>query len=377
MKKLRLVVFAILGGGIGFLCAKYRLLSPPGDLHLTLTQKLVLLALLPMAWLVAVGLHELGHALAGRLQGFRLHWLTVGPLMWRRQPTGRLRFEWNRNLNTAGGLALSVPPDDVRLRERFRMFVAGGPLASLVWGVVGVGLYALLPAAAQGTVPAMALAMIGGISFLLFIVTILPFQAGGFASDGMRIRNLSRSGPAQELEVAMLTATIRGMAGIRPRALNRSALEAALALPVEHPSKLHLSYYLYLHHLDAGDPVAAGQHLANYRQQLPHLPPALQASVWLEAAFFSAAYEHDASAARAYLAEAKPNAFTSADQLPRVEAALARLIGDAERAHAQAQTALRELPRNLDQGSARLYQEWLQDTMRWAEQASVARVESA
>ncbi|WP_219156056.1 M50 family metallopeptidase [Hymenobacter profundi] len=256
------------------------------------------MALLLVAWLVAVGLHELGHALAGRLQGFRLHWLTIGPLMWRRQPTGHLRFEWNRNLNTAGGLALSVPTDDVRLRERFRVFAAGGPLASLLWGALGVGLYTLLPAAAQGTVPAIALVLSGGISLLLFVVTIIPFHTGGFASDGMRLLNLSRRGPKQELEVSMLTASIRSMVGTRPRELNRSALEAAAALHVEHPLKCHLSHYLYLHYLDAGDPVAAGQQLAHYRQQLSQVPAALQASGWLESAFFSAAYEHDATAAR-------------------------------------------------------------------------------
>ncbi|QNE39256.1 M50 family metallopeptidase [Hymenobacter sp. NBH84] len=346
-------------------------------MHWTLMQKLGLLALLPVAWLVAVGLHELGHALAGRLQGFCLHWLTIGPLMWRRQPAGRLRFEWNRKLNTAGGLALSVPPDDVRLRERFRVFAAGGPLASLAWGALGVGLYTLLPAAAQGTVPVIALALSGGISLLLFVVTIIPFHTGGFASDGMRLLNLSRRGPKQELEVSMLTASIRSMVGIRPRELNRLALEAAAALHVEHPLKCHLSYYLYLHYLDAGDPVAAGQQLAYYRQHLSQVPAALQASGWLEAAFFSAAYEHDATAARAYQAEAKLSAFTPADQPPRVEAALARLAGDAERARTQAQAALRELPRNLDQGSVHLYREWLQDTVRWAEQAAVARVASA
>lgn len=371
MKKLKsLLVGLALGalGGVGGFWGANHGLAMSATVGWSSTQKLALLLLLPVAWLIAVSLHELGHALAGRLQGFRLHWLIVGPLMWRRQLTGRLRFEWNRNLNTAGGLALSVPPDDVRLRERFRMFVLGGPLASLAWGALAGGIYALLPNPVQSTVPAVALALSGGISVLLFVATILPFQAGGFASDGQRLLNLSRRGPKQELEICLLTATVRSMAAVRPRALSRAALESAHALDIEHPSKPYLDYYLYLYHLDTGDPRAAGQYLAQYRQQLAQLPPPLQASGWLEAAFFSAAYEHDAAAARAYQAQAKINAHTPTDLPPRVEAALARLAGDAERAHQEALVALQALPKNLEQGSAQLYQEWLQDTVRWAEQ---------
>lgn len=362
---LRLLLLGAAGGAIGYWSARHGL-RLPANVHWRLGPTL---ALLPLAWLLAVALHELGHALAGRLQGFRLYWLAVGPLMWRRQPTGRLRFAWNRSLNAAGGLAVSVPPDDRRLRQRFRVFVAGGPLGSLAWGGLALGLYALLPPAAQSAVPAAGLALSGGISLLLFVITIVPFQSRGFASDGMRLLNLSRPGPKQELEVAMLTASIRSMAGMRPRELSGAALAAAAALPIEHPFKAYVAYYRYLHHLDAGEPAVAGEHLAEYRQQLGQLPSALQASGWLEAAFFSAAYAHDEAAARTYQAQAKINVHTPADQPPRVEAALARLAGNADQARSQAQAALQALPRNLDQGSTRLYQDWLLDTVRWAEAA--------
>jgi hypothetical protein len=50
----------------------------------------------------------------------------------------------------------------------------------------------------------------------------------------------------------------------------------------------------------------------------------------------------------------------------RVEAALARLAGDALRTQASARLALRELPRDSDQGSSRFYAEWLGETLAWA-----------
>ena len=53
-------------------------------------------------------LHELGHALVGRWQGFQ--WLTVGPFRWSNE-ADQVRFRWNTDLHTAGGMVLSVLTD--------------------------------------------------------------------------------------------------------------------------------------------------------------------------------------------------------------------------------------------------------------------------
>ena len=137
-------------------------------------------------------------------------------------------------------------------------------------------------------------------------------------------------------------------------------------LPQETPFKLYVFYYLYLLALDAGHIAQAAHYLREHRARLTGVPDALQAAAWLESAFFAAAYEHDLPAARAFQGQAKPSAHTPTDVPARVEAALARLTGDTDRARAQAQTSLQALPKNLDQGSALFYAEWLADTLRWA-----------
>ncbi|AWM34708.1 hypothetical protein [Hymenobacter nivis] len=95
-KYLRFVLFAGLGAVIGHLIGKYGPQLPP---HAAWSRGQVagLLALLPVAWLLAVLLHELGHVLAGQAQRFQFRWLVVGPLLWKRE-AGRLRFAWNKNL---------------------------------------------------------------------------------------------------------------------------------------------------------------------------------------------------------------------------------------------------------------------------------------
>jgi len=366
-KYLALGACALLGGVAGALGARFGAASSQG-LHFSRVQVASLLLLLPVAWLVAVLLHELGHVLAGRRRGFRFYWLAVGPFMWKME-AGRLRFRWNTDLNTAGGMALCVPPDDHDLRGRFLAFALGGPLGSLVWAAAALGAYALLPpaASAAGQVLAAALAISGGISALLAGLTLVPMHVGGFSSDGARALTMWRDGPGSQLEIAVLSALVRSVAGVRPRELPRPGLEAAAALPQETPFKLYVFHYLYLIALDAGHTAQAAHYLREYRARLTGVPAALQANAWLESAFFAAAYEHDLPAARAFRGQATPTAHTPADVPARVEAALARLAGDADRARAQAQAALRELPKNLDQGSARFYAEWLHDTLRWAD----------
>ena len=365
-----LLLLALLAGAVGLLAGRYlgHAARPAAAASKPWLNVAALLVLLPLAWLLAVLLHELGHALMGRRQGFRFHWLAVGPFRWKMR-AGRLRFEWNKNLNTAGGMVLSTPTGDHNLRRRFMAFAAGGPLGSALWAGLALGAYALLPAPASevGRLLRVGLGASAGISGLLAVITLIPMYMGGFYSDGARVLNLWRDGAAGQFEMAVVSALARSVAGVRPRELPRALLEAAAARPEELPFKGYVHYFLYLAALDAGQLEPAAHHLAEYRQRLADTPAALQGTGWLESAFFAAAYQHDLAAARAFMAQARPCAHIAADVWPRAEAALARLAGDADRARTQARAALHALPNSLDQGSAHFYAEWLADTLRWAE----------
>jgi hypothetical protein len=79
--------------------------------------------------------HELGHLLAGWSVGLRFDGITMGPFAMRRSRTGvsvRLtRFWWR-------GLTYRSFPEVSRLRQRLIVLGAGGPLASLVCGVIAL-----------------------------------------------------------------------------------------------------------------------------------------------------------------------------------------------------------------------------------------------
>lgn len=87
-----------------------------------------------------VGVHELGHYIAGRLVGLRFYSLKVGPFLW--QNTGsRVRFSYEKTSQLAGGYAAMGPTDQENLLRKHRLFILGGPIASLLLvALIWVGL---------------------------------------------------------------------------------------------------------------------------------------------------------------------------------------------------------------------------------------------
>lgn len=365
-------LFLLLGISAGSLTHKYAAIA---SFKASSQQTgIIILSLLPVAWLVAVVLHEVGHALVGHWQGFKFQWMVVGPFKWQ-QVAGKVSFRWNTNLHMAGGMVLSVPVDDQDLRHRFSAFAIGGPIASLIWAVIALGSYVQLPPIVQAQALGIVLGMSGVLSALITLLTLVPLHLGGSANDGSRALAMWRDGPASQLASILLLATGRSVAGVRPRELPIVSLEAAADLPTSLPAKLYIYYYLYLAALDAGRVAQARDYLDLCRQRLWQIPAALQSTVWLESTFFAAAYEHDMASALVFQAQAKPSALTPSDVPARAGAALARLTENAPQALLQAQVALRELPKNLDQGSCQFYADWLRETIRWAAESTARQSE--
>jgi hypothetical protein len=151
-------------------------------------------------YFLVVGWHELGHVLVGLSQRFKFMSLTVGPFAWKRR-RDRVRFEWNKSVNLSGGLAYMLPQGDDNMGRRFAAFAAGGPGASLLLAGLGVGAAVLLP---DGSFGEMLAGATGWFSFIIFLLTIAPFRAGGFSSDGRRILTLLGNSEAARHEVTLL-----------------------------------------------------------------------------------------------------------------------------------------------------------------------------
>ncbi len=81
--------------------------------------------------IAVVGVHELGHYIAGKFVGLQFYALKVGPFLW--QNTGnRVRFSCEKGSQLAGGYANMGPTDQENLLRKHRLFILGGPIASLL-----------------------------------------------------------------------------------------------------------------------------------------------------------------------------------------------------------------------------------------------------
>lgn len=217
---------------------------------------LAMLVTLPLAWLLAVAWHELGHVVGGKLVGGQFLLFVVGPFKWQRTPEG-IRFSWNRSLNLGGGLSACLPLDERDLPRRFAVMIAGGPVSSLLLTVLAGALAAGLEATPWRTFVVLVAAMSG----IVALTTLIPGEFGGFKTDGKRFLGLRRRDAAATQEAALLALTVAPMRGLRPADFPPAHLAAVTALQDGSAHALYGELFAYQHHADRGDPVLAQQHL--------------------------------------------------------------------------------------------------------------------
>jgi hypothetical protein len=251
--------------------------------------------------------HELGHALAGTLAGWRLQSLFIGP--WRFLRDGRgTRLLVHRAYFYYGGAAVVVPREwgsDEQIRHSFRTMVAGGPLASLL---VSVALFAVL-LGSSGTRGVTSgwhfLVFVGAsMSLAIFVGTLLPIrQSSRIRNDGLQLiiaRRRDRSGlrpldPAIRLGALVLMLTER-----RPRDWTSEMLEILAASPLQQRQMFE-----YYHALDRGeidrarDLLQAVLERSATAEGFPGTRAREEAAI--EAAIFEAAWRGDVEAAKRWL----------------------------------------------------------------------------
>lgn len=153
-----------------------------------LPEVLVALCTVVLFGLLAVLIHESGHALAAHLKGMRLMRLQAGPLdiMFLRRG-----FRWRLAKPTIGlhGFVQAYPDPATELRPAMLCFALGGPAANLVAAALAVLLAWGVDMEREGFIHAFAL-----INGVLGIANLIP-MFGGAASDGMLLYLWGRHPP--------------------------------------------------------------------------------------------------------------------------------------------------------------------------------------
>lgn len=372
MKKTLTFLISIgVGGLIGYSIAKFLIPAGAGEAYkIPDGYGIWLLVLLPVMYLVVVGIHELGHVVAGKLNGFDFYGLTIGPFAWRPDETGKIRVRLNKNLNTAGGVAYMIPSGDKNLARRFASYAFGGPLVSLL---LAGALYALSQVIAPPAFGYYLLATMAILSLFIFVVTILPFRSGGFSSDGLRVLTFLRNGPTAKAELAMLRAMTHLKSGQPYAALPVEEMAAvAEDESISEQLRVTVNYYRYLHALSDNDLATAGELLDGVMDRLEVYPAGTHGGFYLEQALFEARYRKDLPAAKAALSAYAPGPITDRLGEPLATAAVAALEEDISTLSAQLPLIYQQLPTTMDQSRVPIIKTWLLEWESLVGQSSAA-----
>jgi hypothetical protein len=328
-----LVGGALFGAGVAWLAARW---APPAALAEAFGAahwNLLTLATLPVLWLVAVAIHELGHLAGGRAAGMQALSYIVGPLQIDFRADG-WHWQRNRSWSAAGGLAL-VMPTPTTTRVGLMGMVAGGPLSSFALAALALAVVPWLPGWWSGLAGALAV-----VSAMIGVMTSIPMRAG-LPSDGSQLLGLLRhdlNTRQRMVQLALIGAT---SVGTRPRDWDPAVLAQIDLATRDVLTRSGSLWIAALHATDRGEHDVADTHWQALAQLVNEaddeaMAPGVRATWALAIATWVGLHRDDATTARAWLA-----ATTGAMADPASRALADAAIAVAERADtAAAMTAL-------------------------------------
>lgn len=366
---LLLPVGLLLGYGFGRLMSSINGPPDPDRIRLGVSQKVTLLAMLPVSAFVVILAHEMGHVIGGKLAGLRFLFVIAGPLKVTRTERG-LSWQVNRSLALMGGLACCVPRDPKQFLSAMKPMIAGGPLASFVLAAVCYllsGYVDALPLSASWLL--LASRLLNGtalMSFFIGLVTLYPGTSGSLKTDGRQLIELFKSNPHAQRQNLVRLLVGQSLAGIRPSEWDSGTVEeldkAYAELADDEETLQERVTWASLRSAvaeDQGD-VETAHELIQFNLTHSKLYPIFaRGSLFLAAAIFEARVRQDADAAEALIQAAPEGMLVESYLVTTAKAEVCRLRGDIEQAKTLAQQALNETASALDAGGVVMERERL------------------
>lgn len=351
VKQAVFLAYVIVGGALGASVGKLLRAVPP-DIVARLDPSdswwglVVFAGLLPVMMWIQIVVHELGHAAFGVAVGQRLHAIAFGALRLVRLD-GRWRRPAGEPTQGIGGFAYLLPaPDTTRPPGAISTAVM------LVGGVAANAAASLLAIAWMWHLPEsmwkVALAAFVLVGLLFALLNLLPFRAGGFATDGYGLLALARRTREGELLTQVRWAGGLAMGGVPAHAWPSAALpplDTAELSPSYAVSALGLRM---THALTVGAHADADEAARGLHGAFPSLPPFFQSFVALGMAQWAAVARRDAALLAAWRARMGGALLSDlAGVRAWLDAELAALQGDGaarDAALAQAEATLPDEP---------------------------------
>lgn len=248
-------------------------------------------------------------------------------------------------------------------------FIAGGPLASFILGIITIVILLFLTGSTEtraGNFILYSLFTVGFISFVIGFLSIIPTESKIFESDGTQLIDLCRGGERALIKQQLMSLSVAVWNGTRPREIDKEILDSVLVKtesktnPQAHTARLILVYY----HLDMGNVNEAEVILESLIEQFEKENNSLlEGSVYIEKAYISAAYRKDTKTAEPFLEKGKKG-FVEEQTIARAESAFLIANGETDKGIARANQGLEVADNSMDKGSAMFEKEILSQLAR-------------
>ena len=286
-----------------------------------------LVIVIPLAVFLDIAIHELGHLAAGWMVGFRFSRICVGPLLLCRMNDG-----WGVSLHPAltwdGGFTAALPSHARRVRFSLLLFVAGGPVASLVLAL-GCAMAFVSSPGSPWAAWAMPIGLLGAWAAFTFAANSAPLRLNGAASDGAWLVELAQGAPAGKRHCALYAMAASEHSPVRPADWHRHWVDQALAPSGSSVDRVAALVMAYTHHLDRNELKPASAHLREAVILQRDLPPSpISRRLWLERTYFAAYHERDALQSREAWSRSREGLPVEMSVLLRAECALLAVEGD-------------------------------------------------
>ena len=234
-----------------------------------------------VAGLINAFVHEWGHIIAGKINGFTLLSYTVWFFNWTKRK-GKLYFSLVMIGEEAGYTEMVATSTD-NLAKRFSRQTLGGIIASFIMmliGIVPIALLKILPYEAY-----CFLAMFFPIGIYYFVNNALPMSAGGVKNDGGVIYGIKKGDDNSKVVLSLLAIQSQILNGKTPGEIEEGYYFNLPQLPEDD---LYFSILLnsrYCYYLDKGDFENAKKVASREEMLAENMPKSVRAQFLLDALY--------------------------------------------------------------------------------------------
>lgn len=195
-----------------------------------------------LCYMVAGMVHELGHVLVGLAHGWKFSLLVIGPLGLKADDSGKVRVYFEKRAALWGGVGGAFPSkvskENIQVWSRVLM---GGPLASIVMGVIFLPLGVMKHN--------LVLLLLGAMPLAMGIVCALPYplKSGILYTDGGRWSRMRKGGQEADEEIALFRLTELQVTGASFGEIDLNSIEP-LVRSKDAAIRYYGHYYRYQHY---------------------------------------------------------------------------------------------------------------------------------